>query len=111
MDRLDHYHYTTTSTTTSTTIAGPTFPKNPKAPSGPDGPKCPKDPWVQALDDMPEGTLSDFVVKEAAGHFDISCTYPKKELWQDYIETCEKAAAAADGQAEGELPCCTIVVS
>ena len=74
-------------------------------------PKCPKDPWVQALDDMPEGTLSDFVVKEAAGNFDISCTYPKKELWQDYIETCEKAAAAADGQAEGELPCCTIVVS
>ena len=44
-------------------------------------PKSPADPWMQYEDDMPEVSLALFKLKESGGDFNISQTYPHKDLW------------------------------
>jgi hypothetical protein len=65
-------------------------------------PKCPDEQWVQYYEDLPDHTLAVFEAKEAAGELDISQTYPKKELWEDYNAFLFRICADSD---EGACAC------
>lgn len=57
------------------------------------------DEWVQYDADLPAGTLAVFAAKEAAGELDISQTYPKKDLWEDFNSHLFRICAdSAEGQ-------------
>ena len=64
-------------------------------------PKAPTSPWVQLEEDLPDDTLAEFRVREAAGEYDISCTYPKKDLLEDHHSVCERAYESGDTETGG----------